>query len=81
MLKIREHGYGDFFEVELPESKKTMSGLLDIISEEFGIPATEIALLRKLPDILVRNDKDVRRLKNNQSLEFFRIQNVNIDTS
>lgn len=74
ILKIREGGEQSFIECELKE--KTLSSLLNLISEEFCLPEENIAVLRKLPNVLIRNDKDVNRLKSNTEIEFITHGNI-----
>ena len=72
ILKIRERGEDSFMECELQE--KSMESLLNLIKEEFD--EGNIAALWKLPNVLIRNDKDVYRLKNNTEIEFITHNNV-----
>ena len=69
VLRVRVSGTndGDFVEVEV--SSLTYSSLLKSVSEELEVPTNEIAKVRKLPNIWVRKDKDVQRLKEGQELE------------
>ena len=57
----------DFVEVEL--SSLTYLSLLAAICEEFELTSSDVAKIRKLPNVLVRKDKDVQRLKEGQELE------------
>ena len=59
VVKIREIGDIYFFELEL--ENKSLYSLIKLIS-----------VLRKLPDILFRNDKDVGRLRDHAEIDFFR---------
>ena len=69
LVKVRISGSGesDFVEVEVPSL--TYSSLLKSISEELEVATHEIAKVRKLPNVWVRKDKDVQRLKEGQELE------------
>ena len=58
----------DFIEVELKMDELTYENLLGIGMREFGLD--RVTKIRKLPDTIVRKDKDVRRLKQFQELEF-----------
>ena len=60
-------GESDFYEVELPSP--TYSTLLKACAEEIEVEPSLIIKIRKLPNILVRKDKDVQRLKEGQELE------------
>lgn len=81
ILKIRQYGDTNFFEVELPKTEKNVNGLLKVICEEFDLSSVDdILVMKKLPDILIRKDNDVKRLKLNQEIEFYTKENVNILT-
>lgn len=69
LLKLRVNGSGeaDFYEVELPSL--TYEALLKVCAEEIEVEVLQIAKIRKLPNILVRRDRDVQRLKEGQELE------------
>lgn len=57
----------DFVEIEVLDLK--YQTLLEICAMELEIDVTSIAKIRKLPDILVRKDRDVQRMKSGQELE------------
>jgi hypothetical protein len=69
VLKLRIHGSeeSDFIEVEL--SSLTYQALLEACAEELEVGVSDITKIRKLPNILVRKDRDVQRLSNGQELE------------
>ena len=58
----------DFIEVEMKKDELTYENLLGIGMREFGLD--RVTKIRKLPDTIVRKDKDVKRLKQFQELEF-----------
>ena len=59
----------DFIEVDLPRSS-TFDQLVTLVCSELKVaPGSIVRKLRKLPNTLVRNDRDVRRLVNYQELE------------
>ena len=60
-------GESDFVEVEVPAL--TYSALLRACCEELDLSSTEVAKIRKLPNVLIRKDKDVQRMKEGQELE------------
>jgi len=71
VLKVRIANFDDpdFIEVDLP-STATFDQLVTLLRSELGIAATAVVRkVRKLPDTIVRNDRDVRRLRNYQELE------------
>lgn len=69
LIKVRISGSGeaDFYEVELPSL--SYDALLKACAEEVEVDVSDIAKVRKLPNILVRRDRDVQRLKEGQELE------------
>ena len=66
-VRISESGDEDFVEVEVPSL--TYQSLLKAICDELEIALSDVAKIRKLPNILVRKDKDVQRLREGQELE------------
>lgn len=71
VLKVRVANCGDpdFIEVELPMGDLTYSRLLRLCTEELDVNPTHVTRVRKLPNTIVRKDKDVARLKDGQELE------------
>ena len=69
LVKVRVSGSGesDFVEVEVPSL--SYSSLLKSCCEELELVPHEIAKIRKLPNVWVRKDKDVQRMKEGQELE------------
>ena len=66
-VRVADSGENDFIEVELPAL--SYAALLNACCEEMEIQPSEIAKIRKLPNICVRKDKDVQRMKDGQELE------------
>lgn len=73
MLKLRLANIEDpdFIEVELPNSELTFEKLVKVCCEELNINAQSITKIRKLPNTILRKDKDIQRLKNFQEIEVF----------
>ncbi|XP_078257639.1 ankyrin repeat domain-containing protein 40 isoform X4 [Rhinoraja longicauda] len=72
VLKVRLHSTGseaDFIEVELDRGCLTYQALLSLASHELGVSPEHVERIRKLPNTLLRKDKDVRRLQHFQELE------------
>ncbi|XP_055510273.1 ankyrin repeat domain-containing protein 40 [Leucoraja erinacea] len=72
VLKVRLHSTGteaDFIEVELDRGCLTYQALLSLASHELGVSPEQVERIRKLPNTLLRKDKDVRRLQHFQELE------------
>lgn len=59
----------DFIEIELDRSNMTFQHLLDTLCFELGVDKKLVAKIRKLPNTIVRKDKDVCRLTNFQEME------------
>ncbi|XP_059168968.1 ankyrin repeat domain-containing protein 40-like isoform X2 [Physella acuta] len=59
----------DFIEVELGFSSLNFSSLLNLLCAELGVDKNLVSKIRKLPDTIVRKDKDVKRFKDFQELE------------
>lgn len=71
VLKVRVANSGDpdFIEVELPQAELTYYTLLRVCCDELGLSASQVVRIRKLPDTMIRKDKDVQRLHNFQEIE------------
>jgi hypothetical protein len=68
-VRVANSGDPDFIEVELPRTELSYSRLLRVCCEELGISANQIIRIRKLPDTLIRKDKDVQRFRDFQEIE------------
>jgi len=68
-VRIAHTSDPDFIEVELPVGDRTYSRLVRVCSEELGIDPVHILKIRKLPDTILRKDKDIQRLNDFQELE------------
>ena len=51
--------------------KMSHTRFTDLIRSEFSLLHSEALVVTKLPDILIRNDRDVKRLKNGDQVEFY----------
>ena len=71
VVKVREafSKEQDFIEVEIGRDSLTYKNLLDVCCSELKIDPTVVRKVRKLPNTIVRKDKDVRRLVMFQELE------------
>ncbi|KAM6473423.1 ankyrin repeat domain-containing protein 40-like isoform 1-T1 [Liasis olivaceus] len=71
VLKVRVQNLkeNDFIEIELDRKKLTYQDLLRVCCCELGINSEQVEKIRKLPNTLLRKDKDVARLLNFQELE------------
>ena len=72
-IKVKTEHESDFIEMEIDRSNMSfdefkiacVAELDDILDKT--LPVVKI---RKLPNILIRNTRDIKRLKNNQEIEF-----------
>ncbi|XP_071493487.1 ankyrin repeat domain-containing protein 40-like [Diadema antillarum] len=71
VLKVRvaESAEKDFIEVELPRNALTFENLVQLCCGELMVEPSEVTKIRKLPNTIVRKDKDVLRLQDFQELE------------
>ena len=69
LVKVRvfESGETDFYEVEVPGP--SYDSLLRSCAEELEVDISQIMKIRKLPNVLIRRDRDVLRLHEGQELE------------
>ncbi|KAH3860699.1 ankyrin repeat domain-containing protein 40-like [Dreissena polymorpha] len=59
----------DFIEVELSRSNLTYDSLMTLLTRELGVDRKLVHKIRKLPNTVLRKDKDVARLVDFQELE------------
>lgn len=71
VLKVRIANCGDpdFIEIELQKSELTFARLVKVCCEELNTSPNQICKIRKLPNTILRKDKDVQRLTDYQELE------------
>ncbi|XP_054249901.1 ankyrin repeat domain-containing protein 40-like isoform X1 [Indicator indicator] len=71
VLKVRVQNLrdSDFIEIELDRQELTYRDLLRVSCCELGVNPEQVEKIRKLPNTLVRKDKDVARLQDFQELE------------
>lgn len=73
VLKVRVQNpslrENDFIEIELDRQELTYQELLRVSCCELGVAPDQVEKIRKLPNTLVRKDKDVARLQDFQELE------------
>ena len=68
---ISVHVKGDPFRIEVElDMKMSHTRFIDLIRSEFSFLDSQALVVTKLPDILIRNDRDVKRLKNGDQVEF-----------
>ena len=75
-LRVADSEEEDFIEVDLDKSSLTFQFLVSVCCQELGIEAKNVKKIRKLPNTIVRNDKDVKRLVPFQELEVVMEENA-----
>lgn len=68
-VRIARTRDSDFIEVELNRNKLTYESLVQKCCEELEIESKDIVKVRKLPNTIIRKDKDVQRLNDFQEIE------------
>ncbi|KAL9833505.1 LOW QUALITY PROTEIN: ankyrin repeat domain-containing protein 40-like [Geothlypis trichas] len=68
-VRVQNLRDNDFIEIELDRQELTYQDLLRVSCCELGVNPEEVEKIRKLPNTLLRNDKDVARLQDFQELE------------
>ncbi|KAH0629431.1 hypothetical protein JD844_011496 [Phrynosoma platyrhinos] len=76
-VRVQNSKENDFIEIELDRQKLTYQDLLRVSCCELGINPEQVEKIRKLPNTLVRKDKDVSRLQDFQELELVLEQSIN----
>ena len=66
-VRVADSGENDFVEVEF--APPTYVALLRACCEELELQPSDVAKIRKLPNVLVRKDRDIERLKSGQEME------------
>ena len=59
----------DFIEIEVKRTKMTFENLVSTMCAELDVNRALLQKVRKLPDTIIRKDKDVQRLIDYQELE------------
>ena len=72
IIQILEKGDPYCIKLELGENR-SITNLLSLIKNEYGYDDSERLLVSKHPDILIHNDREVKRIKHGEKLEFLRI--------
>jgi hypothetical protein len=68
-LRVANSEERDFIEVELDKNSLSFDRLLSVCCQELGVQKGQVFKVRKLPNTIVRKDKDVARLTDFQELE------------
>ncbi|XP_057573086.1 LOW QUALITY PROTEIN: putative ANKRD40 C-terminal-like protein [Hippopotamus amphibius kiboko] len=68
-VRIQSHKENDFTEVELDRQQLSYQNLLKVSCCKLGINPQQVEKIRKLPNTLLRKDKDILRLWDFQEVE------------
>ncbi|KAM7334104.1 hypothetical protein ACRRTK_007424 [Alexandromys fortis] len=68
-VRIQNSKENDFIEIELHRQELSYQNLLHVSCCELGIHPEQVEKIRKLPNTLLRKDKDIQRLQDFQELE------------
>ncbi|XP_042111731.1 putative ANKRD40 C-terminal-like protein isoform X2 [Ovis aries] len=74
-VRIQSHKENDFIEVELDRQELSYQNLLQASCYELGINPEQVEKIRKLPNTLLRKDKDILRLQDFQEVELILMKN------
>ncbi|MBV94458.1 Ankyrin repeat domain-containing protein 40, partial [Eschrichtius robustus] len=74
-VRIQSHKENDFIEVELDRQELSYQNLLKVSCCELGINPEQVEKIRKLPNTLLRKDKDILRLRDFQEVELILMKN------
>lgn len=77
ILQVREKGDPYCTEIEVTDEIRTMANLARLIRNEYGFDASQELLIFKHPDILIRNDREVQRIKHRTKLQFYKYYSEN----
>ena len=68
-VRVAHSGDPDFIEIEIPKNDLSYGRLLRTCCDELGVCPNQVQRLRKIPDTILRKDKDIYRLQHLQELE------------
>ncbi|XP_076792114.1 putative ANKRD40 C-terminal-like protein isoform X1 [Arvicanthis niloticus] len=73
-VRIQDSKENDFIEIELHRQELSYQNLLQVSCSELGIPSEQVEKIRKLPNTLLRKDKDIQRLQDFQEIELLLVK-------
>ncbi|KAM4822587.1 putative ANKRD40 C-terminal-like protein isoform 2-T2 [Callospermophilus lateralis] len=74
-VRIQSPKENDFIEIELHRQELSYQNLLKVSCCELGINPEQVEKIRKLPNTLLRKDKDIRRLQDFEEIELLLMKN------
>ena len=69
-VRLADGAERDFVEVDIPE--RSYQALLRACCSELEVKPEVVSKIRKLPNVVIRKDKDIERLQHGQELEIVR---------
>ncbi|KAF6771751.1 hypothetical protein AHF37_09926 [Paragonimus kellicotti] len=69
LVRLASDVDGDFCEIEAPVETCDFNSFRALLASELSIDSSRIKKIRKLPNIIVRNQADLRRLTTGTELE------------
>ena len=63
VIRAQNSGEPFFIEIDLERSDLTLKKLSQIFQKEFELSEDIYFVMTKRPDVLIRNDKDVKRIR------------------
>ncbi|KAM9208868.1 putative ANKRD40 C-terminal-like protein [Dugong dugon] len=76
-VRIQNPKENDFIEIELNREEQSYQNLLKVSCCELGIYPEQVEKIRKLPNTLLRKDKDILRLQDFQEVELILMKTGN----
>ena len=77
VIKVWNSGEPFFIEIDLEISDLTLKKLFQIIQKEFELYEGISFVITKRPNVLIQNDKVVKRLKTGDEIEFRSTHHIN----
>ena len=72
-VRLRANNDEDFIEIDLDKENTSFDEFKNILHKELSHVDKKLSIckIRKLPNILIRNNSDIIRLKNEQEIEVY----------
>lgn len=71
-IRVKTHLDSDYIEIDVDILNTSLDEFKKLCLEELNLPRdTELTKIKKYQNVLIRNDKDIKRLKNDVEVELF----------
>jgi hypothetical protein len=71
-IRVKTHLDSDFIEIDVDILSTSFNDFKKLCLHELNLPRdTELTKIKKYQNVLIRNDKDIKRLKNEVEVELF----------